>query len=1003
MNNSKIQTSPCCIVFGFLSLLLVCQSAVLPKEKSNCNPTVDIVFMLDGQSSVNSGDFLKQKAFIRDILDRHESPTGAVQVGFVVCANGNSTTSEFRSFSFDILENLRKLTKPVNKGKRTDQCIQAMNRVFSYGGREGVKKIAVLLIGKDNSWNDKATVAHVQEAKDNHVDLLVITTGNKNFRRLHALRNIASDDGKFFVLTSYDGLKPLSVDLSSGSCLPIALDLNAKKEKSSDPVTTPRHMMPTSVSGTTCRPAGNSALEKHIRFFGWVKVNCANNERVDLSECKCVLGPSVTTKDVESSKPTTFKKMLSTKGLKSEDKKTATTVSPKERKLTGSTQLEDSIKIPFEYATKAPQQTSTTRTESTSIAPVDPKPNKMTNPQTPSTSTIVPKIKTSLYPGNSLLKTPKLAPKIDLSIFLPPGEQLNDTFEPKGADLQTIFNLLDLNNSSNQASNTSTVAFNETNSLYNETIENNILNSAIISLLDKDMDETKKTFEDNLKSAIKNDTKTRKKQTKMLLPLPKFLHTPRKSVPEPEAAAVVPLVLPSSLTIIDSAIKTLSNDSIFNGVNITHENTTELNETDIGKLSSQKKLISLLQTENSVQTNIISFLKDTTYTKSEILDNYTHDNSYASANTSRNGNLTSESDVLKNSSKSALLIKLLNIENSLQSRLISLLNKENFLLGHTDYDYPDLPTLPPLLPESTTAAVPQNGQNVLEITTPSTENTTDSSDVVDLFQSISELESAIAIIMNKKSVKQVSSEEPLPLDERNSSVHTSNVSLPLYDASNRSSESEVLIAKQNISTLDSTTFSPLLITTTNTVSSTVSSFTPDQKGDMNNPSPTKSAPLVTTTLHIVKQKVLKLALPPHPKWPRSRSSSLISKTSKDFSHLSQSSNLLSKRGKVARKKVQSNSKSEHAVSKSSTKNAAKAPKLNVTRTKIKPTSPSSKETSLPLSSPSSLSSSSKSSSTDSAHASPLTIEFRKVVKKDVKPSLPKVADKNIKKEKIKIF
>lgn len=103
--------------------------------------------------------------------------------------------------------------------KRTDQCIRAINTVFSLGGREGVKKIAVLLIGEDNSWSDKATKAHVQEAKDNHVSILVITTGNNNFTRLHSLRNIASDDGKFFVLTSFKGLQPLSNDLSTGSCL----------------------------------------------------------------------------------------------------------------------------------------------------------------------------------------------------------------------------------------------------------------------------------------------------------------------------------------------------------------------------------------------------------------------------------------------------------------------------------------------------------------------------------------------------------------------------------------------------------------------------------------------------------------------------------------------------------------------------------------------------------------------------------------------------------------
>lgn len=138
----------------------------------------------------------------------------------MVCGNGNVSTSGFRSTPFDVIENVRKLeNSPDHSTKRTDQCIRAINRVFSRGGREGLRKIAVLLIGEDNSWSDKATKGHVQEAKDNHVSILVITSGNRNFTRLHALRNIASDDGKFFVLTSFKGLEPLSNDLSTGSCL----------------------------------------------------------------------------------------------------------------------------------------------------------------------------------------------------------------------------------------------------------------------------------------------------------------------------------------------------------------------------------------------------------------------------------------------------------------------------------------------------------------------------------------------------------------------------------------------------------------------------------------------------------------------------------------------------------------------------------------------------------------------------------------------------------------
>lgn len=56
---------------------------------------------------------------------------------------------------------------------------------FFFGGREGVKKIVVLLIGEDNFWSDKVIKVYVQEVKDNYVFIFVIIIGNKNFIRLY--------------------------------------------------------------------------------------------------------------------------------------------------------------------------------------------------------------------------------------------------------------------------------------------------------------------------------------------------------------------------------------------------------------------------------------------------------------------------------------------------------------------------------------------------------------------------------------------------------------------------------------------------------------------------------------------------------------------------------------------------------------------------------------------------------------------------------------------------
>lgn len=930
-------------VFLIPSLLLLCETASIG-EKSPCNPTVDIVFMLDGQSSVSSRDFQKQKDFIRNILERHESPARAVQIGFVVCGNGNVSTSGFRSSTFDVLENVRKLEKPSSDKtpKRTDQCIRAINTVFSLGGREGVKKIAVLLIGEDNSWSDKATKAHVQEAKDNHVSILVITTGNKNFTRLHSLRNIASDDGKFFVLTSFKGLQPLSNDLSTGSCLPIALDFSAKKDKTTEaPATSPRQV---SISDVRCRSSGISAFEKLIPFFGWIRVNCANNERVDLIKCECGTSQTIQTQgeDITTSSPVVTKPFKVPNNI-----------------------LNTAVKSALKTHSTVPHQTFTT-----SEAPVDPSPNKMTSSfqkthsTTASTSfdTTVSKIKSTTYPDNSVIYQPKVSPKIDLSIFLPPDEKQNHTGEPK-TDFQTLFNLLDFSNSSNTGSNNSSMLTDDSNINVNDTLEDKILNSAIISLLDKDMEETKKTFEKNLQSSVSVEEKQGK------LPFKKH---DAKQKSEQTPSAVLPLALPSSLTIIDTALKTMSNNTLLDE----KQNTTKTNETnDSNTISSRKKLISLLQAENSIQTNIISFLKNTTATKSDILDNYTQSDP-PSSNETVIEILPTESEVIKNSSKSALLIKLLNMENTLQSKLISLLNKENFFLGHADYDYPDLPTLPPLVPDSTTAAGP-TGEH--DSTTPSLENITVPSDVMDLFKSDSELESAIAILMHAKSA------------ERSSGVDTH-----LPSTTPQLSQVEDVKTEPMASSPATTSSPPIITSVYPAVSSTRASVPLTTESEVNSlkPSPTKSLPVVTTTLQIVRQQVQKLALPPLPRKQRQRIRFPLRRGNvKHRPRSSASSNMISKMEEKSKTNLSSQSK-----------DALDATRLNVTRQKTKAVVSSggqdltSKVTPLPKTqSPSSLSKDLKGSKPPS-----LTVVLRKVVKKDMPLPTPKVDDK-IKNGKITVF
>lgn len=277
-------------------------------------------------------------------------------------------------------------------------------------------------------------------------------------------------------------------------------------------------------------------------------MNCADNERVDLIKCACGTSQTIQTQgeDITTSSPSVTKPFKVPNNI-----------------------LNSAVKSTLQTHSTVPHQTSTT-----SEAPVDPSPNKMTSSYQKTHSTIatssfdttVSKIKSTTYPDNSVIYQPKVSPKIDLSIFMPPDEKQNQTGEPK-TDFQTLFNLLDLSNSSNTFSNNSSVLVDDINININETLEDKILNSAIISLLDKDMEETKKTFEKNLQSS----DSVEEKQGKMPF---KKLNAKQKSEQNP--SAVLPLVLPSSLTIIDTALKTMSNNTLLDD----KQNTSKTNGTN---------------------------------------------------------------------------------------------------------------------------------------------------------------------------------------------------------------------------------------------------------------------------------------------------------------------------------------------------------------------------------------------------------------------------------------
>ncbi|KAK3091291.1 hypothetical protein FSP39_018690 [Pinctada imbricata] len=147
-------------------------------------------------------------------------------LGYVVCENNGTTIQNFHPYMDSTLEQLRTVSQNNASSSRREKCISSLRRLFKESGRHEVVQIALMIIAHQDHWNDDHTLSEAKAMKQKGITLLVVTIGRRNFKELHSLRSIATSDDKFFVLPSFEDLKKLASDLSTGSCLRKCLNLS---------------------------------------------------------------------------------------------------------------------------------------------------------------------------------------------------------------------------------------------------------------------------------------------------------------------------------------------------------------------------------------------------------------------------------------------------------------------------------------------------------------------------------------------------------------------------------------------------------------------------------------------------------------------------------------------------------------------------------------------------------------------------------------------------------
>ncbi|OWF48122.1 hypothetical protein KP79_PYT07928 [Mizuhopecten yessoensis] len=245
-----------------------------------------MVFVLNGNTSISTENFQKQKEFVREVITNHSSPPGAVHVGIIVCSDSNITEIDFKISKKEILTSLESIKKPEpnpSENKKSD-CIASLREAYSNRERHNTSRTALFVIGEEGRWNKEDTKLLKVETEEEGISLLIVGVGIQSFSVLNAIQAIVSDNRKFYVLSSYRGLKRLSAELTTGPCLPMSLEVSES--------VTPQPIIPVPLPSLTfnskCRELSDGrSYIREIPFLGWQRLTCPESTRIDTNDCKC--------------------------------------------------------------------------------------------------------------------------------------------------------------------------------------------------------------------------------------------------------------------------------------------------------------------------------------------------------------------------------------------------------------------------------------------------------------------------------------------------------------------------------------------------------------------------------------------------------------------------------------------------------------------------------------------------------------------------------------------
>ncbi|CAH1789221.1 unnamed protein product [Owenia fusiformis] len=179
---------------------------------------LDLVFMVDDSSSINSADYARCLGFIRAVISRLDVDPKSTRVGLITMTG---TTIHFNLDTYQTKIDTLKAVEEIPKSNGLSDLKAAISTVRNdmFGSKSRVNVPRMVIALTDGKHTDKQGIAEqVAEAKREGVMFIAVGVGNEDNVDMPTLKLITGDARRLFIIDDHMQLRDVAARVTQSAC-----------------------------------------------------------------------------------------------------------------------------------------------------------------------------------------------------------------------------------------------------------------------------------------------------------------------------------------------------------------------------------------------------------------------------------------------------------------------------------------------------------------------------------------------------------------------------------------------------------------------------------------------------------------------------------------------------------------------------------------------------------------------------------------------------------------